>query len=49
MLNFVSPEGYDLFQMVLHKAMIVVGGLGSIAGPSSAPAPSSACWRRCAR
>ncbi len=32
MLNFVSPEGYDLFQMVLHKAMVVVGGLGSIAG-----------------
>ncbi len=32
MLNFVSPEGYDLFQMVLHKAMIVVGGLGSVAG-----------------
>jgi branched-chain amino acid transport system permease protein len=32
MLNFVSPEGYDLFQMVLHKAMIVVGGLASIAG-----------------
>jgi branched-chain amino acid transport system permease protein len=32
MLNFVSPEGYDLFQMVLQKAMIVVGGLGSIAG-----------------
>ncbi|MFG1189187.1 branched-chain amino acid ABC transporter permease [Xanthobacter flavus] len=32
MLNFVSPEGYDLFQMVLQKAMVVVGGLGSIAG-----------------
>lgn len=32
MLNFVSPEGYDLFQMVLHKAMVVVGGLGSVAG-----------------
>ena len=32
MLNFVSPEGYDLFQMVIQKAMIVVGGLGSIAG-----------------
>ncbi|MGH8432556.1 MAG: branched-chain amino acid ABC transporter permease, partial [Solimonas sp.] len=32
LLNFVSPEGYDLFQMVLQKAMIVVGGLGSIAG-----------------
>jgi branched-chain amino acid transport system permease protein len=32
MLNFVSPEGFDLFQMVLHKAMIVTGGLGSIVG-----------------
>ncbi len=32
LLNFVAPEGFDLFQMVLQKAMIVVGGLGSIAG-----------------
>ncbi len=32
MLNFVAPEGFDLFQMVLQKAMIVVGGLGSVAG-----------------
>jgi branched-chain amino acid transport system permease protein len=32
LLNFVAPEGFDLFQMVLHKAMIVVGGLGSITG-----------------
>jgi len=31
-LAYVSPEGFDLFQMVLHKAMIVVGGMGSIAG-----------------
>ncbi|MBI3514609.1 MAG: branched-chain amino acid ABC transporter permease [Proteobacteria bacterium] len=31
-LNFVAPEGYDLFQMVLHKAMVVVGGLGSVVG-----------------
>jgi branched-chain amino acid transport system permease protein len=31
-LNFVSPEGFDLFQMILHKAMVVVGGLGSIVG-----------------
>ena len=31
-LGFVSPEGFDLFQMILHKAMIVVGGLGSIVG-----------------
>jgi len=32
MLNFVSPEGFDLFQMVIHKSMIIVGGLGSIVG-----------------
>jgi branched-chain amino acid transport system permease protein len=31
-LNFVAPESFDLFQMILHKAMVVVGGLGSIAG-----------------
>ena len=30
--NFVSPEGFDLFQMVIQKSMIVIGGLGSIAG-----------------
>jgi branched-chain amino acid transport system permease protein len=32
MLNFVSPEGYDLFQMVIQKSMVIVGGLGSIVG-----------------
>ena len=32
MLGFVSPESFDLTQMVLQQAMIVVGGLGSIAG-----------------
>jgi branched-chain amino acid transport system permease protein len=32
MLGFVSPESYDLTQMVLQQAMIVAGGLGSIAG-----------------
>jgi branched-chain amino acid transport system permease protein len=32
LLNFVSPEGFDLFQMVIQKATIVVGGLGSITG-----------------
>lgn len=31
-LGFVAPEGFDLFQMILHKAMVVVGGLGSIVG-----------------
>ena len=32
MLDFVAPEGFDLFQMILQKSMIVVGGLGSIVG-----------------
>ncbi len=32
MLGYVAPESFDLFQMVLMKAMIVLGGLGSIAG-----------------
>jgi branched-chain amino acid transport system permease protein len=32
LLGYVSPEGFDLFQMIIHKAMIVVGGLGSVVG-----------------
>jgi branched-chain amino acid transport system permease protein len=32
LLGFVSPEGFDLFQMIIHQAMIVVGGLGSVVG-----------------
>jgi branched-chain amino acid transport system permease protein len=32
LLNFVAPESFDLFQMMLQKAMVVVGGFGSIAG-----------------
>ncbi len=32
MLGFVSPESFDLSQMVLQQAMIVAGGLGSVAG-----------------
>ena len=32
MLNFVAPEGYDLYQVILQKAMIVLGGLGSVVG-----------------
>ena len=32
MLNFVAPEGYDLYQVVLQKAMVVLGGLGSVVG-----------------
>jgi branched-chain amino acid transport system permease protein len=31
-LNYVAPESFDLFQMVMHKAMVVVGGSGSIVG-----------------
>ncbi|MSO76233.1 MAG: branched-chain amino acid ABC transporter permease [Alphaproteobacteria bacterium] len=31
-LGFVGPEGFDLLQMVLHKAAVVMGGLGSIMG-----------------
>ena len=31
-LNFVAPEGFDLFQMVVHFSMVVVGGLGSVWG-----------------
>ncbi|MBS0242324.1 MAG: branched-chain amino acid ABC transporter permease, partial [Proteobacteria bacterium] len=31
-LGYVAPETYDLFLAVLLKAMIVLGGLGSIAG-----------------
>jgi branched-chain amino acid transport system permease protein len=32
LLNFVAPEGYDLFQMIIQKSTIVVGGMGSVAG-----------------
>lgn len=32
LLNYVAPESFDLFQMVLQKAMVIVGGVGSIAG-----------------
>jgi branched-chain amino acid transport system permease protein len=31
-LNFVAPEGFDLFQMVVHFSMVVVGVLGSVWG-----------------
>jgi len=31
-LNFVSPEGFGLFQVIVVQAMIVVGGLASVAG-----------------
>ena len=31
-LAFVAPESFDLFQMILQKAMVVVGGLGSLVG-----------------
>jgi branched-chain amino acid transport system permease protein len=32
LLSYVAPEGYSLFQMVIHFAMVVVGGLGSVTG-----------------
>jgi branched-chain amino acid transport system permease protein len=31
-LRYVSPEGYDLLQTIIHFAMVVVGGLSSITG-----------------
>ena len=31
-LTLVVPESYDLFQVIVQFAMVVVGGLGSIAG-----------------
>lgn len=31
-LRFVAPESFDLFEMVLQFAMVVVGGLGSVMG-----------------
>jgi branched-chain amino acid transport system permease protein len=32
LLGYVAPEGYSLFQMVIHFAMVVVGGIGSVTG-----------------
>ncbi len=32
MLGIVTPESYDLFQVIAHFAMVVVGGIGSIWG-----------------
>jgi branched-chain amino acid transport system permease protein len=32
LLRFIAPEGYDLFQMVIHFSMVVIGGLGSVTG-----------------
>ena len=32
MLGFVGPESFDLLQMILHKAAVVLGGLGSVIG-----------------
>jgi branched-chain amino acid transport system permease protein len=32
LLGYISPEGFDLFQMIIQKAMIVVGGMGSVVG-----------------
>lgn len=32
LLGYISPEGFDLFQMIVQKSMIVVGGMGSLLG-----------------
>jgi branched-chain amino acid transport system permease protein len=32
LLGLVVPESYDLFQVIIQFAMVVVGGLGSVAG-----------------
>ncbi len=32
LLGYISPEGFDLFQMIIQKSMIVVGGMGSVIG-----------------
>ena len=32
LLNYVSPEEFDIFQVVMHKTMVVVGGIGSVVG-----------------
>jgi branched-chain amino acid transport system permease protein len=32
LLNYVAPESFDLFQMVIHKSMVIVGGVGSVVG-----------------
>lgn len=32
LLGYLAPEGFDLFQMIIHKAMVVVGGMGSVLG-----------------
>jgi branched-chain amino acid transport system permease protein len=32
LLGYISPEAFDLFQMIIQQAMIVVGGLGSVVG-----------------
>ena len=32
LLNYVAPDSFDLFQVVMHKTMVVVGGIGSVVG-----------------
>jgi branched-chain amino acid transport system permease protein len=32
LLGYIAPEGFDLFQMIIQKSMIVVGGMGSVMG-----------------
>ena len=33
MVNFVSPDSFDLPELLLEIAMLVVGGIGTLAGP----------------
>lgn len=32
LLKYVAPDSFDLFQVVMHKTMVVVGGIGSVVG-----------------
>jgi branched-chain amino acid transport system permease protein len=32
LLKYVAPDSFDLFQVVMHKTMMVVGGIGSVVG-----------------
>ena len=31
-VNYIVPDNYDLFQLVIHFALVMVGGLGSMYG-----------------
>ncbi|RPI37119.1 MAG: branched-chain amino acid ABC transporter permease [Hyphomicrobiaceae bacterium] len=46
LLNFVAPEAFDLFQMIIHKAMVMVVGSVRSLDRSSAQHCSFCCSRR---